>query len=138
MSGDVSVKKPQGRRPPSRERQAAGWRVVAGGTDTHLFLVDVASRGLTGQQAEGALEAVGICVNRHAIPYDPRPPLVASGIRIGTPAVTFRGFDLDEIEELAGILVAALEDPASEAVRDKAREQVRALCARFPIYDLVE
>ena len=99
--------------------QAAGWRIVAGGTDTHLFLVDVASRGLTGQQAEGALEAAGICVNRNLIPYDPRPPLVASGIRIGTPAITFRGFDLDEIDELAGILVAVLEHPADEAVRGK-------------------
>jgi glycine hydroxymethyltransferase len=115
--------------------QSAGWRVVAGGTDTHLFLVDVASRGLTGQQAEGALEAAGICVNRNLIPYDPRPPLVASGIRIGTPAVTFRGFDLDEIDELAGILVAVLGHPADKAVRGRARDQVRALCTRFPIYD---
>ena len=116
--------------------QAAGWRIVTGGTDTHLFLVDVASRDLTGQQAEGALEAAGICVNRNTIPYDARPPLVASGIRIGTPAVTFRGFDLGEIDELAEIMVAVLEDPADEAVRDRAGEQVRALCARFPIYDL--
>ena len=112
--------------------QSAGWRIVAGGTDTHLFLVDVASRGLSGQQAEGALEAVGICVNRNLIPYDPQPPLIASGIRIGTPAITFRGFGLDEIEELAGIVVAVLEDPEEEAVRGRAREQVRALCARFP------
>lgn len=118
--------------------QAAGWRIVAGGTDTHLFLVDVASRGLTGQQAEGALEAVGICVNRNLIPYDRRPPLVASGIRIGTPVVTFRGFDLDEIDELAGILVAVLERPEDEAVRGRARGQVRDLCARFPIYDLAK
>jgi glycine hydroxymethyltransferase len=116
--------------------QAASWRIVAGGTDTHLFLVDVASRGLTGEQAEGALEAVGICVNRNLIPYDPQPPLVASGIRIGTPAVTFRGFDLDEIDKLVGILVAVLEHPADEVVRGRAREQVRALCARFPIYGL--
>jgi glycine hydroxymethyltransferase len=118
--------------------QAAGWRIVAGGTDTHLFLVDVASRGLTGQQAEGALEAAGIYVNRNLIPYDPRPPLVASGIRIGTPAITFRGFDLDEIDELAGILVAVLEHPADEAVRGRARGQVRALCGRFPIYELAK
>ena len=118
--------------------QAAGWRIVAGGTDTHLFLVDVASRGLSGQEAESALEAVGICVNRNLIPYDPQPPLVASGIRIGTPAVTFRGFGLEEIEELAGIVVAVLENPAGEAVGGRAREQVRALCARFPIYDVAE
>ncbi len=116
--------------------QAARWRIVAGGTDTHLFLIDVASRGLTGQQAEGALEAAGICANHNVIPYDPQPPLVASGIRIGTPAITFRGFDLDEIEELAGILIAVLESPADEAVCNRARDQVRALCARFPIYDL--
>ena len=118
--------------------QAAGWRIVAGGTDTHLFLVDVASRGLTGQQAEGALEAVGICVNRNVIPYDPRPPLSASGIRIGTPAITFRGFDLDEIDELSGILAAVLENPADEVVRARAQGQVRALCARFPVYDLAK
>jgi glycine hydroxymethyltransferase len=115
--------------------QAAGWRIVAGGTDTHLFLVDVASRGLTGQQAEGALEAVGIFVNRNVIPYDPQPPLIASGIRIGTPAVTFRGFDLGEIDELAEILLAVLEHPADDGVREMARGQVHALCARFPIYD---
>jgi glycine hydroxymethyltransferase len=118
--------------------QAAGWRIVSGGTDTHLFLVDVASRGLTGQEVEGALEAAGICANRNAIPYDPRPPLTASGIRIGTPAVTFRGFDLDEIDELAEILVTVLEQPADEAVRGRAREQVRALCTRFPFYEMAE
>ena len=106
--------------------------------DTHLFLVDVASRGLTGEEAEGALEAAVICVNRNLIPYDPRPPLVASGIRIGTPAVTFRGFDLDEIDELAGILVAVLEHTADGAVRGSAQGQVRALCDRFPIYDLAK
>jgi glycine hydroxymethyltransferase len=107
-------------------------------TDTHLFLVDTVSLGLTGEQAEGALEAAGTCVNRNVIPYERRPPLVTSGILISTPEFTFRGFDLDETDELAGILVAVLEHPADEAVRSRAREQVRALCDRFPIYDLAK
>ena len=114
--------------------QAAGWRIVAGGTDTHLLLVDVGSRGLTGQQAEDALQAVGIYVNRNLIPFDERPPLVASGIRAGTPAVTFRGFGQDEMDEVADIVLAVLHRPEDETRREQARRQVQALCRRFPIY----
>ena len=114
--------------------QAAGWRVVAGGTDTHLFLVDVGSRGLTGQQAEEALEAAGIYVNRNLIPFDERPALVASGIRVGTPAVTFRGFREAEIDEVADIMLAVLARPGDERVRERARAQVQAICRRFSIY----
>lgn len=114
--------------------QAADWRVVAGGTDTHLLLVDVGSRGLTGRQAEEVLEAVGIYVNRNLIPFDERPPLVASGIRVGTPAVTFRGFGASEIDEVAQIILAVLDRPGDETVRQWAREWVQALCRRFPIY----
>ena len=114
--------------------QAAGWRIVSGGTDTHLFLVDVGSRGLTGEQAEDALQAVFIYVNRNLIPFDRRPPLVTSGIRVGTPAVSFRGFGRAEIEEVADIMLAVLEQPRDEALREEAREQVQSLCQQFPIY----
>ena len=114
--------------------QAAGWRMVTGGTDTHLFLVDVGSRGLTGQQAEEALEAVGILVNRNLIPFDERPALVASGIRVGTPAVTFRGFGEAETDEVSKIMLAVLDRPGNEKVEAQARERVQALCRRFPIY----
>jgi glycine hydroxymethyltransferase len=114
--------------------QAAGWRVVSGGTDTHLFLVDVGSRGLTGEQAEEAIEAVGIYVNRNLIPFDSQPPRVTSGIRVGTPAVSFRGFGLAEIEEVADIMLAVLERPQDGVLHEQAREQVQSLCRRFPIY----
>jgi glycine hydroxymethyltransferase len=114
--------------------QAAGWRIVTGGTDTHLFLVDVGSRGLTGEQAEDALQAVGIYVNRNLIPFDPRPPLVSSGIRVGTPAVTFRGFGPAETDTVAGIMLAVLEQPRDRTQREEARKQVQSLCQRFPIY----
>jgi glycine hydroxymethyltransferase len=114
--------------------QAAGWRIVAGGTDTHLFLVDVGSRGLTGQRAEEALKAVGIYVNRNLIPFDERPALVASGIRVGTPAVTFRGFGEAEIGEVAEIMLAVLNRPGDETLRQWARARVEAICRRFPVY----
>jgi glycine hydroxymethyltransferase len=107
---------------------------VAGGTDTHLLLLDVSSRNLTGQETEDALKAVGIYVNRNLIPFDKRPPLVASGIRIGTQAVTFRGFGQAEIDELAHIILAVLERPHDAMQREESRSRVQALCARFPIY----
>jgi glycine hydroxymethyltransferase len=115
--------------------QAAGWRIVAGGTDTHLFLVDVGSRGLTGQQAEEALQTVGIYVNRNLIPFDPRPPLVTSGIRVGTPAVTFRGLGQAEMDEVADMMLAVLERPDDATLHEKVRAQVQSLCRRFPLYD---
>ena len=114
--------------------QAAGWRIVTGGTDTHLFLVDVGSRGLTGEQAENALQAAGVLVNRNLIPFDRRPPLVTSGIRVGTPAVSFRGFGGAEIDQVADIMLALLARPEDESVRQEARGQVLSLCRRFPIH----
>ena len=114
--------------------QAAGWRIVAGGTDTHLFLVDVGSCGLTGEQAENALQAAGIFVNRNLIPFDRRPPLVTSGIRVGTPAVSLRGFGRAEIDQVVDIMLALLARPEDESVRQEARGQVLSLCRRFPIY----
>ena len=111
-----------------------GWRLVAGGTDTHLLLIDVGCAGLTGQQAEEALAGVGILVNRNLIPFDERSPLVASGIRAGTPAVTFRGFGPGEIDEVAEIMLAVLGRPDDEALHAELRERVGALCRRFPLY----
>ena len=118
----------------ARRLAAAGWRIVAGGTDTHLFLVDVASGGLTGREAEAALAAAGVYVNRNLIPFDPQPPLVASGIRVGTSVVTFRGFGEPEMLELAEIMLAILERPGDEPVRQAVHERVLALCDRFAIY----
>jgi glycine hydroxymethyltransferase len=107
---------------------------VTGGTDTHLFLVDVGSRGLTGRQAERALQAVGVYVNRNLIPYDQRMPLEASGIRVGTPAVAFRGFGEAEMEQVAEVMLAVLERPDDESTREQARAKVRELCRRFPLH----
>ncbi|MCB1007981.1 MAG: serine hydroxymethyltransferase [Acidobacteria bacterium] len=112
-----------------------GYRIVSGGTDNHLFLLDVASRGLTGKVAEGALDHAGITVNKNTIPFDPNPPLVASGIRIGTAAVTTRGFGEGEMDEIAELAAEVLADPESAETHAAVRERVRALCRRFPLYD---
>ncbi len=110
-----------------------GWRIVSGGTDTHLFLLDVGARGLTGKDAEKALDAAGITVNKNTIPFDPLPPLKASGIRLGTPAVTTRGMGAAEMEAVADAIAAVLEAPADEAVRARVRERVTELCHAFPL-----
>jgi glycine hydroxymethyltransferase len=110
-----------------------GFRIVSGGTDNHLFLMDVASRGTTGKAAERALEIAGITVNKNTIPFDPNPPLVASGIRIGTPAVTTRGMGPEAMDEIGDLIAEALA--AAEDAAGPIRERVRALCRRFPLYD---
>jgi glycine hydroxymethyltransferase len=112
-----------------------GFRVVSGGTDNHLIIVDVFVRGTTGAQAERALERAGITVNRNAIPFDTQPPLKASGIRIGTPALTTRGMKETEMREIAGWIAEVLADPDSEAVQQGVRSRVEQLCRRFPIYE---
>ena len=109
-----------------------GFRIVSGGTDNHLFLVDVASRGLTGKVAEEALDRAAITVNKNTIPFDANPPLVASGVRIGTPAVTTRGMSEREMDEIAALVCDVLADPASPA--DAVRSRVRELAGRFPLY----
>jgi glycine hydroxymethyltransferase len=114
-----------------------GFRIVSGGTDNHLFLVDVAAAGHTGKVAEQVLEKAGITVNKNTIPYDPNPPLVASGIRIGTPAVTSRGMGEEEMVEIADLIFQALEQPQDEETLATVRRQVLALCQRFPLYDLL-
>jgi glycine hydroxymethyltransferase len=113
---------------------AAGFRIVSGGTDTHLMLVDVFSRGLTGKAAEAALGRAHITVNKNAIPFDQNPPMTASGIRIGTPAVTTRGMGEAEMDQIAALIARVLQAPDSPEVAARAGDDVRALCRRFPLY----
>jgi len=103
-----------------------GYRIVSGGTDNHLFLVDLRPKGLTGKEAEARLDAVGITVNKNAIPFDPAPPRVTSGIRIGTPAITTRGFGVDEMPEVAELIDEALTKGPSDALRERVRALARA------------
>jgi glycine hydroxymethyltransferase len=112
---------------------AGGFRIVSGGTDNHVFLVDVFSQGLTGAQAEKTLEAVGITVNKNAIPFDTNPPMVASGVRVGTAALSTRGMGTAEMERIGALMVRALRAPGDERVAAAAREEVRELCRRFPL-----
>ncbi|HEY9230579.1 MAG TPA: serine hydroxymethyltransferase [Blastocatellia bacterium] len=117
------------------ELTAAGFRIASGGTDNHLMLVDVFVRGLTGAQAERALERAAITVNKNAIPFDTQPPMKASGVRIGTPALTTRGMKEAEMREIAGLISEVLAEPDSESVQQGVRARVKALCERFPIYE---
>jgi glycine hydroxymethyltransferase len=112
----------------------AGFRLVSGGTDNHLMLVDVFSKGLTGKVAEGALGKAGITVNKNAIPFDQNPPMVASGIRIGTPAITSRGMREPEMDLIAGWIADVLAKPDDEAAATAVGKKVEALCRKFPLY----
>ena len=113
--------------------QSEGFRIVSGGTDNHLLLVDVGVRGLTGKAATLALEKAGIVVNRNTIPYDTRPPLVASGLRMGTPALTTRGFGPDEMRLVARFMARVLADPKDESTIEVVRREVEELSAGFPV-----
>ena len=110
-----------------------GLRLVAGGTDTHLLLVDLRSRGISGKQAEEALEAASIVVNRTTIPFDDRGPRITSGIRVGTPAVTTRGMKQQEMEEIARLIDQVLSDCDNERILRSVRKKVEELCERFPL-----
>jgi glycine hydroxymethyltransferase len=112
----------------------AGFRLVSGGTDNHLLLVDVFSKGLTGKVAEAALGKAGITVNKNAIPFDKNPPMVASGIRIGTPAVTSRGMGEPEMDLVAEYIARALAGPDDDTALAMVRTEVEALCRKFPLY----
>jgi glycine hydroxymethyltransferase len=114
--------------------QGAGYRVVSGGTDTHLILVDVFAKGILGSEAEFALGEAGITVNKNAIPFDTNPPLKPSGIRLGTPALTTRGMGEDEMRTIAAWIAEALEHRADAAVLKKIRGQVGEMAERFPLY----
>ncbi|MFO0335276.1 MAG: serine hydroxymethyltransferase, partial [Pseudomonadota bacterium] len=130
--------------------QARGYDIVSGGTDNHLFLVSLVSRNVTGKDADAALGRAHITVNKNAVPNDPRPPMITSGLRLGTPAITTRGFREPEVRELANLIADVLDNlssrahlgspdgkggvTAEDAVLDRVRTQVSALCARFPVY----
>jgi glycine hydroxymethyltransferase len=114
------------------ELAAAGMPIISGGTDTHLFLVDVTPSGLSGRQAEKALDRVGITVNKNTIPGETRPPTQASGIRLGSPAVTTRGFGPSEMRQVAGLIMQTLQSPEDEAVAARVSQEVAQLTARFP------
>ena len=115
-----------------------GLEIVSGGTDTHLMLVDLRPKGLTGKVAEACLEAAHITCNKNGIPFDPQKPTVTSGVRLGTPAATTRGFGIEEFREVGAMIVEVLDRAAAGAGRDAAIAEVRrrvvALCERFPVY----
>ena len=111
-----------------------GFDVVSGGTDTHLFLLDLTAKDLSGKKAEAALEAAGITVNKNTVPFDTRSPFVTSGVRVGTPALTTRGMKEGEMKRIADVMASVLEDPANEDKIRAARAQSRELCDAFPLY----
>lgn len=113
---------------------AEGLTLVSGGTDNHLMLIDVRNLGITGKKAEKLLDDVGITCNKNTIPYDPASPFVTSGIRIGTPAVTSRGMDVQAMEEIGAIIALVLKHPEDESKHEEARARVAALCAKYPLY----
>ncbi len=111
-----------------------GYNIVSGGTDNHLFLLDLVSKGITGKQADAALGDAFITVNKNSVPNDPQSPFVTSGIRIGTPAVTTRGFGIDECQALAGWMCDILDDVENRATIARVKDEVIALCRKFPVY----
>jgi glycine hydroxymethyltransferase len=113
---------------------ASGFRLVSGGTDNHLMLVDVFSKGITGKVAEAALGKAGITVNKNAIPFDRNPPMVASGIRIGTPAITTRGMRESEMDVVGELIARALQTPDDDRSLSMIRAEVESLCRKFPLY----
>ena len=114
--------------------QSRGYRVVCGGTDNHLFLLDLIDKGITGKDADAALGRAYITVNKNTVPNDPQSPFVTSGLRIGTPAATTRGFGEKEIVEVAGWIADVLDDIGNDALIDATRDKVVTLCRRFPVY----
>ena len=117
----------------AEELQAGGMRLVSGGTDNHMVLVDVTPLGITGRQAEDALGKVNIVVNRNAIPYDTKPPRVASGMRLGTPSLTSRGFGTEEMARIAQLILRTLANIGDEAVEREVRDEVLSLTDKFPV-----
>jgi glycine hydroxymethyltransferase len=111
-----------------------GYNIVSGGTDTHLMLVNLTNKGITGKEADAALDAAGIIVNKNAVPYDEKPPAVASGIRLGTPIMSTRGMKEAEMKEIVGLIDRVLQHRQDSGVLDQIRAQAKALCNRFPIF----
>ena len=113
---------------------AKGLTIVSGGTDTHVMLVDVRNTGLTGKEAEHLLDEIGITANKNTIPFDPASPFVASGVRLGTPALTTRGLKEDDMKEIADIIATVLQNPEDTAKHQDAAKRVAALCEKYPLY----
>ncbi|MCF6325091.1 MAG: serine hydroxymethyltransferase [Gammaproteobacteria bacterium] len=114
--------------------QSRGYKIVSGGTENHLFLIDLIDKGMTGKEADAALGASNITVNKNSVPNDPQSPFVTSGIRIGTPAITTRGFTIEESTQLAGWICDVLDNLGDEAVIKRVKGEVLAICERFPVY----
>jgi glycine hydroxymethyltransferase len=114
--------------------KSRGYHIVTGGTDTHLFLVDLRSKALTGKDAEAFLDAAGITLNKNAVPFDDKPPAITSGIRIGTPSVTTRGMGAAEMEQIAAMIDRVLTKGSDPAVIIETNAAVQRLCERFPVY----
>ena len=111
-----------------------GLRIVSGGTDCHMFLVDLRSKNITGKDAEDALGRAHMTTNKNAIPNDPQKPMVTSGIRLGSPAMTTRGFGPAEAEKMANLIADVLEDPKGDLTRERVTREIKAMCAKFPVY----
>ena len=112
-----------------------GFRIVSGGTDNHLMLVDLTSKGITGKEAQFVLDEVNITANRNTIPFEPLSPFVTSGIRLGSPALTTRGFKEDDMIEVGNIIAMVLSNPQDEATKEEARKRVAVLCEKYPLYE---
>ena len=119
----------------SKALAAQGFNIVSGGTDNHLMLVDLTSKDITGKEAQNVLDEVNITSNRNTIPFEPRSPFVTSGIRLGSPALTTRGFKEDDMREVGNIIALVLNDPQNEEKKEEARRRVAALCAKYPLYE---
>ena len=117
------------------EFTADGFRIVTGGTDNHLMLVDLTSKHLTGKEAQNLLDAVNITVNKNTIPFEPLSPFVTSGIRLGSPALTTRGFKEADMKEVADIIALVLDHPEDAAAKEQAKARVAALCKKYPLYE---
>lgn len=118
----------------AEELSKRGLRIVSGRTESHVMLVDLRSKNITGKEAENILHEIGITVNKNSIPNDPQKPFVTSGIRIGSPAMTTRGFKEEEAREVASLIADVLDHPHDEAVLANVKEAVASLVARFPVY----
>jgi glycine hydroxymethyltransferase len=114
--------------------QKLGYKVISDGTDNHLIVVDMTSKGVSGKEAEVAMEKVGISCSRSTIPFDPRKPMDPSGVRLGTAAITTRGFDEDDTREVARIIDRAIQAKDDDAALAKIREDIVALCKKHPLY----
>ena len=117
----------------AQELQQSGFRLVSGGSDNHLVLIDLTKTEITGKVAQETLEAAGILVNRNAIPFDPKPPQITSGIRLGSPAVTTRGFGAAEMKQIAALVTRVLSDPDNKKIEQQVREEVVSICSNFPV-----